>query len=601
MPEKQTEKAKMVDWFDPRQLVKTGLEAFTSTVFGKHADRRLIDAALIPASEDIYYDFSDKVSENGDFWLDYTADTGDGWDSTYAVARLLAMPELNFSNGFKEDRNGEIKTRRGEILIFGGDQVYPTATDEEYRVRLMGPYRTAFPGKPDPHTSPAVFAIPGNHDWYDSLSSFTRRFIYNRWVRKFAAWRGLQKKSYFAIKLPYGWWLFGSDVQLNHAVDRMQQEYFLRIMERHVNPEDRIIFCNAEPYWIFSKLNENDDGKIDKSMGFFEGQVLNKRTKLFLAGDLHHYRRHANDENGKHKITAGGGGAFLHPTHGQDVKEIGKRTKYTLRKSYPNEKTSQQLGRKVLLFPYNCPFFGVVIGLIYALTAGAFLTEFGNFASFSGSQIFEAFLKVVNDLFAKPFALIWTAIILGGSIAYADNVSRAFRIIAGLAHGIFHLAAIFFLSLFLVCCFGSKLVDINPALDLFVKGASLFVGGYFAGGIFMGIYLYISLNWFGFHGNEAFGSLANPDYKNFVRIRINKENHDLKVFPVGIDEVPKGDEWQEINIGVIPAKMNALDENGQSKEYSKLIEEPFNIAKIDDENRRVKKIEIPDEIKKIDG
>jgi hypothetical protein len=34
--------------------------------------------------------------------------------------------------------------------------------------------RTAFEGSEEPH--PEVFAVPGNHDWYDNLVSFTRLF-----------------------------------------------------------------------------------------------------------------------------------------------------------------------------------------------------------------------------------------------------------------------------------------------------------------------------------------------------------------------------------------------------------------------------------------
>ncbi|HEY6179460.1 MAG TPA: hypothetical protein VIX73_33625, partial [Kofleriaceae bacterium] len=70
---------------------------------------------------------------------------------------------------------------------FGGDLVYPVASREEYEQRLVMPYEHALPHTRAPH--PDVFAIPGNHDWYDSLISFTRRFCSERW---FAGWRTRQ-------------------------------------------------------------------------------------------------------------------------------------------------------------------------------------------------------------------------------------------------------------------------------------------------------------------------------------------------------------------------------------------------------------------------
>ena len=36
---------------------------------------------------------------------------------------------------------------------------------------------------------------------------------------------------------------------------------------------------------------------------------------LVLAGDIHHYNRYASDENGRQRITSGGGAAFLYPTN----------------------------------------------------------------------------------------------------------------------------------------------------------------------------------------------------------------------------------------------------------------------------------------------
>ena len=58
----------------------------------------------------------------------------------------------------------------------------------------------------------------------------------------------------------------------------------------------------------------------------------------------------------------------------------------------------------------------------------------------------------------------------------------------------------------------------------------------------MGTYLFVSLNIFGRHANEAFSSLSIPDWKNFLRIRITADG-DLTIYPVGIPKVPRA--WKK--------------------------------------------------------
>ena len=78
------------------------------------------------------------------------------------------------------------------------------------------------------YTGYETIALPGNHDWYDSLVAFQKLFfthIFNG--RTFAGgWRTRQKRSYFALKLPHKWWLVGVDLQLSHNIDVPQLRYF---------------------------------------------------------------------------------------------------------------------------------------------------------------------------------------------------------------------------------------------------------------------------------------------------------------------------------------------------------------------------------------
>ena len=60
--------------------------------------------------------------------------------------------------------------------------------------------------------------------------------------------------------------------------------------------------------------------------------------------------------------------------------------------------------------------------------------------------------------------------------------------------------------------------------------------GWVVGSIIMGLYLLISLQGYGRHGNEAFSSLKIKDYKNFLRLHITKDGIDI--YPIKIEKVP---------------------------------------------------------------
>src|SRR5690348_17133668 len=136
----------MTGWFDPGQLVRTGLDVVVSAMFARNSDRRVLDALSHPGLDQCDYSSRDEL------WLDYVADTGDGWNSTYAVAHALAQPEL----GVEVD-GASRKTQRGDVLVFGGDGVYPVASREAYERKLIAPYRTALPSTEPPY--PRVFAV----------------------------------------------------------------------------------------------------------------------------------------------------------------------------------------------------------------------------------------------------------------------------------------------------------------------------------------------------------------------------------------------------------------------------------------------------------
>src|SRR6266850_792302 len=71
------------------------------------------------------------------------------------------------------------------------------------------------------------------------------------------------------------------------------------------------------------------------------------------------------------------------------------------------------------------------------------------------------------------------------------------------------------------------------AVGLVVAG-----GGWLFGSWILGIYLLTSLAIYGRHANEAFSALRNQDYKQFLRMRIDRLGR-LSIFVVGIERVAR--------------------------------------------------------------
>lgn len=538
---KAIRQCKMVGWYDPKQLSRTAVDVVVSTLFGRHADYRLMEALVTGASTDPY-DYTrewkngpegrDIPDQQGpirkEIWLDYVGDVGDGWNSTYAIAHCLAQPQLAVLN--PEDGTTCL-TKRGDVLLFGGDQVYPVADRQQYRERLGQPYEAALCRSDSPH--PHAYAIPGNHDWYDSLVSFTRLFCQRRW---FGGWQTNQSRSYFALRLPGKWWLLGTDVQLDSDID-VQQVAFFRGVANKMEDGDRVIVCTAEPHWVYAALYGKDDANFtENNLAFLEKRIIGDRAKVvaFIAGDEHHYRRYAG-EDGTQKITAGGGGAFLHPTHGKEAVRLPGG--YELVRSFPRKDDSRKLTRKNFRFVLLNSKFGLLTASLYLLTAWAAKTDVG---SFGLSDIVEAMTTALATL-SQPGAFFWVIAMVLGFAMFTDTHVKWYRWVAGILHGFAHLWATFFIG-WGAGYFGRQQGwGFNSLEQLAFSAVILFVLGWIVGSTILGIYLFISLNIFGRHANEAFSSLAIPDYKNFLRMRI-EANGDLTIFPIGLKRVPR--KWQ---------------------------------------------------------
>jgi hypothetical protein len=586
---------RMVRWLSPRALFITAVDVVISGIFGRYSDKRELEGALPGA---------DAFPIEGDpLWIDYIADVGDGWNSTYTMAWLLAQDPERLDPPGRALKG----TERGSVLIFGGDEVYPRASADEYQARLIGPYEAAGVGSDaDDRT---VFAIPGNHDWYDGLTSFMRIFCRNR---RFAGRRAPQRRSYIALQLPHGWWLLGIDIAFDYYLDEAQLGYFrgLRCQnsthpsegcEGRMHTGDKIILCTGKPAWEEARLS-GDFRSIKRTLGRqalaeLEREIVRApggreegwgcKLRLVLSGDLHHYMRYVSDDPTQpQRITAGGGGAYLYPTHvtasavsWPSETQSGPATTYERVAAFPDPKTSRRSRWRIPPAPIlGNPSFALLVGVLFLIlglvTPGSIHHASGQTSLF-GSAGFSTFARLWMPPNARPTFVILGLLVLLGLYAFADAKTKlgAFVLMA-LPHWITQMYALTVtLSVGETLAWrwlpGSEAASGGRHLPyVFAAAGVIVVVGGLLGGVAMGMYLLLA-QLLDRHPNEAFAAMHMTGYKNFLRLHLDRDG--LTVYPFGIRRVCT--RWRETSADGSTAELDPT-----ACPQVELIEPPFVIA-----------------------
>jgi hypothetical protein len=580
-----------VRWLAPAQLGRTAVRVVLASVFADFGDKRELEGSFPgyeldlerlpvagqpaqPVVRDLGLPGTHEAGAEGtpdadDLWLDFTADLGDGFDATYTVASLLA------ENSLQVDGHD---LRRGRVLVLGGDEVYPVAAPAAYEDRMVGPYRTAFPGGPSPGRHGVLLALPGNHDWYDGLTSFIRLFTRQRNI---GGWRTIQTRSYFGLRLTGGddspgWWLVGLDSQLGQYIDEPQLDYFYHTVTTRLQPGDAVILCVAAPYWV----RETEDRNAFRQVHVFEQDYLRRRfnhragafeetgasVRLWLTGDLHHYSRYEETAPGDQPgagvpsrpgdpqrtqlITCGLGGAFLADTRLLPAEVTlqgsgplpGRR--FTLAPgAFPDGAESRQLrGRLANPFspfwlPLRNPGFGSALGAAHTVAA---LTLWTVFSAFRGLSFVDSLfsLKAGNTgllaltILAVPLILLLLLVTLGATIGLARDPREngaGFTVARG--------------ALWQLSALGAGIAVVllvpwpaawPPFLTLALVLAFIFSTGYAAGS--EAFAFFILRTPVGEVASWAMSGQAIEDHKGFLRIRITPEGI-LTVYPVAVDRI----------------------------------------------------------------
>ncbi|MFG1886888.1 metallophosphoesterase family protein [Micromonospora sp. NPDC049051] len=509
---------KPVPWLAPFLLISTGIRTLLAMLFGAYLDKRELQNSLDAG-------IARQVGPDGGLWLDYVADLGDGFNATYSVAYLIAQRELAVDGH---------RLPRAQTLVMGGDQVYPSAAFEAYEDRCKGPYQAALPVTPPER--PTLFAVPGNHDWYDGLTAFLRLFVRSR-DRHFGGWETGQSRSYFAVELPADWWLLGLDDQSGSYLDDPQLTYFDRVAER-LGPQSRVIVAVPAPTWVKAVDHPTAYDSID----YFIRTIVaptGAQVRLLISGDLHHYARYAGPE--RQLITCGGGGAYLYPTHQLPERievpprdTLARRASashpYELAGSYPDAARSRRYAWGIFpRLPLRNPGFTTLLGTLHTLLM---LAMAGVASNPEGTE---------QRLFSVPLMAMLIVTMLGAAFFAKPPSSggkrHARHWILGVGHGLAQIG---------LAAAGTWAWLALPFYDwpwpLPAAAAAVLYGpviGLVASQL-VAAYLLVA-GAFGVNVNELFAGQGIEDAKAFLRLRIDPDGA-LTIYPIAVDRVAR--DWQ---------------------------------------------------------
>ena len=249
-------------------------------------------------------------------------DTGEGDHSQYAV-----VPGL-------------LKASAGTaFLTVLSDVIYPIGNTNEYVDKFFRPYKD--------YDAP-IYALPGNHDWYDGLGGFMRHFcdadtlpderLPGRGVRarlRDLLWRkpsallpdtldrcrDLRPAPTQRATLPAPYWTIDTpsvrfvaiDTGIRGNIDGEQGDWLRRVSTDDPRPK---ILLTGKPLYVD---DEHHPGLV-AGRDFTVDDVVRDPAANYVAaigGDIHNYQHYPVrvDDRTIHYVVSGGGGAFMHATH----------------------------------------------------------------------------------------------------------------------------------------------------------------------------------------------------------------------------------------------------------------------------------------------
>ena len=312
---------KQFSWISPRPLWESRNDKIARW-FGDPTDverRRWVAAqrrnGVDPSFTVTRYAEKDEVS----FMV--LGDPGEGDDSQYQVLRPLRA-----------------RCAGTDFTYIVSDVIYPAGDVLDYLDRFYWPYRE-LPGP--------IFAIPGNHDWYDGLHGFMTQLCgadpdlrppvhasRNRWKRAFLdlTWRepseamqdqleemrklrpepSGQPAPYFAIELKE-LVIVGLDTGIQAGIDEEQGEWLRKVSQL---PKDKILMTGKPLIVDTARKRCGITGSRDTVNALVEDPA--NRYIAVIGGDIHNFQRYpVRHDDGRivQHIVSGAAGAYTKATH----------------------------------------------------------------------------------------------------------------------------------------------------------------------------------------------------------------------------------------------------------------------------------------------
>lgn len=248
-------------------------------------------------------------------------DTGEGDASQYEVVKPLLA-----------------RGRDTDFMVVCSDIIYPAGDAEDYDLKFYEPYKD--------YPSP-IYALPGNHDWYDGLVGFmyhlceaeTPSFVgaaeppslkerlrrplwrrpeknpgeFSERRRTEGKQRSDQRSPYFAIETgPL--LIVGIDTGMGGEIDREQGQWLRRVSRETGKPK---LLLTGKPLYVDGEYHPGPiegGGTVDDIVRAPEHNYV-----AALGGDIHNYQRYSVRVPGRdsplYYIVSGGGGAYMSDTH----------------------------------------------------------------------------------------------------------------------------------------------------------------------------------------------------------------------------------------------------------------------------------------------
>jgi hypothetical protein len=234
------------------------------------------------------------------------------------------------------------------FTLIASDVIYPSGRSHDYREKFYVPYRAY---------QHDIYAVPGNHDWYDELTGFMIHFCDNPYhfrdgnrrtvdaeklahLRAIRTNRVFQPNMYFSIDTPHVR-IVCLDTGIQGRIDAEQEAWLARVS---ADPKPKILI-SGKPIYV--------DGTYNRYLTNVDRMVNAHNYLLVIAGDTHNFQKYRVPVEGNGPphvvwhLVNGGGGAFLHRTH--RIPPVEKmKLPVTLRhepddfECYPTRETSRQ-------------------------------------------------------------------------------------------------------------------------------------------------------------------------------------------------------------------------------------------------------------------